>query len=222
MRSGGLDLAVGIRESPPTFTAAGDRRQRGRRRLDRVATAPLADHGQVAVATRSISRGAWWPGKVWPVPLGCGKPFGDGGSGVMLGKRTLAQLYALAVAPALVVTGLLGFFFDSSFGAGGQLHGNTDLILELNGWHNALHFGFGVVGLGLLRSPRLARLFALSWGSTALLLLVWGFASRYPVAGLVPVNTADNYFHILDATGILVAILSPRDVPRLLASPSAR
>lgn len=53
----------------------------------------------------------------------------------------------------------------------------------------------------------------MSWGSTALLLLVWGFASSYPVAGLVPVNTADNYFHILDATVILFALLSPRHVP---------
>ena len=137
----------------------------------------------------------------------------------MLGKWTLAQIYALVVAPALVVTGLVGFFFDSGFGAGGQLHGNTDLILELNGWHNALHLGFGVGGLALFRSPRLARLFALSWGSAALLLLVWGFTSRYPVLGLVPVNTADNYFHILDATGLLYAFLSPREVSSSLAIP---
>ena len=137
----------------------------------------------------------------------------------MLGKWTLAQIYAVVVAPALVVTGLVGFMFDSGFGAGAQLHGNTDLILELNGWHNALHLGFGVVGLALCRSARLARLFAFSWGSTALLLLVWGFASRYPVAGLVPVNNADNYFHILDATGLVFALLSPRRVSSSPAIP---
>ena len=131
----------------------------------------------------------------------------------MLGRWTLAHTYTVVVAPALVVTGLVGFIVDISFGDGGELRGNTDFILELNGWHNALHLGFGVVGLALLGSPFLARLFSISWGSMAVLLLGWGFTSRYPVAGLVPVNTADNSFHVLDAMGLLAAFLSPRALP---------
>jgi hypothetical protein len=61
-----------------------------------------------------------------------------------------------------------------------------------------------------------ARAFALAWGSTAAVLSICGFASGGPVAGLIPVNTADNYFHILDASGILVGILS---APRFASHP---
>lgn len=130
-----------------------------------------------------------------------------------LGRWTPAQVYAVVFSPPLVVTGLVGFLVDRGFRVGGHLHGNTSLILELNGWHNALHLGFGAAGLASARSPRLARAFAFAWGSTALVLLAWGFTSSSSVVGLVPVNTADNYFHILDATGIVFALLSSRPEP---------
>ena len=142
----------------------------------------------------------------------------------MLPRRwTLAQMYTIVVAPALVVIGLVGFAFDSSFAAGSRLHGDTELILELNGWHNAVHLGFGLAGLAVLSKPRLARLFALAWGSTALLLLVWGFTSQAAVVGLIPVNVADNYLHVLDATGLLAALLSrPAATPGLKVGRRAR
>jgi hypothetical protein len=129
----------------------------------------------------------------------------------MLGSRSLAQVYAIVVGAGLVLAGVAGFFVDQGFATGAHVHGHTMLGLELNGWHNALHCGVGLTGLAVQSSRRLARVFALTWGSTSLVLLIWGLSSHNAAFGLVPLNEADNLVHLVDATGVLIAFLSPRD-----------
>jgi hypothetical protein len=120
-------------------------------------------------------------------------------------------VYAISVAAGLVLIGVAGFFVDRGFAMGAHVHGHTMLGLELNGWHNTLHLGVGLTGLAVYSSRGLARVFALTWGSTALVMLIWGFSSHYAAFGLVPLNNADNLVYLVDATGVLIAFLSPHD-----------
>jgi hypothetical protein len=111
----------------------------------------------------------------------------------------------------LVLGGVAGFFVDQGLATGAHVHGHSMIGLEPNGWHNALHLGVGLTGLAVHSSRSLTRVFALTWGSTALVLLIWGFSSNNAAFSLVPLNSADNLVHLVDATGVLIAFLSPRD-----------
>lgn len=112
------------------------------------------------------------------------------------------------VGGLLAVIGVVGLILDHEFAHGRALHGSTDLGVELNGWHNALHLTFGLIGLAACRRVGPSRAFAFTWGLVALVLAIWGFADARPAAGLIPLNTADDFLHMLDATGTLIAIFS--------------
>jgi hypothetical protein len=57
-----------------------------------------------------------------------------------------ARLYATLVGAALFVYGIVGFFYDSSFAAPGDIRDALGL-LSVNGWANAFHILTGTVGL---------------------------------------------------------------------------
>ena len=112
---------------------------------------------------------------------------------------TPASLYAGLIGAALLVAGIIGFFYSASFGT----PGSTDAvlgILEVNAWHNLVHILSGVLGLAAFASgPRASRTYALVFGVVYLIVAIWGFiiGSQESILGFLPVNTEDNILHLI-------------------------
>ena len=125
-----------------------------------------------------------------------------------------ARLYCLLVGAVLVVAGIIGFFYESSFDVGDEIVSEDVFdVLAVNGWHNVVHLGIGIVLLAA--AGRLARGAALTVGALYIALAALGFvatsdsgidfvAENNVLIDLVPVNDEDNLLHlILGATGLL-------------------
>ncbi|HEV2061311.1 MAG TPA: DUF4383 domain-containing protein, partial [Solirubrobacteraceae bacterium] len=127
----------------------------------------------------------------------------------MTNDRTPAQLYALLFGAVLLVVGIAGFVADSSFGTGSDVDGSNLIAFEVNGWHNLVHIASGLVGLALASSAAGARMFALGFGAVYLVVTLWGFIDGNSVLWLVPVNTADNFLHlVIAALGLAAGLAS--------------
>jgi hypothetical protein len=120
-----------------------------------------------------------------------------------------ARLYATAVGAALVVAGIVGFFYSASFGSPGEVDDALG-IFAVNGWANVLHILTGA--LGLLVAGYASRQYALWLGAAYLAIALWGFAlgSGEAILGFLPVNTADNVLHLaLGMLGVGAALSTP-------------
>jgi len=134
-----------------------------------------------------------------------------------------ARLYCLLVGGVLVVAGIIGFFYASGFDTGDKvcINDNCDKvfgILAVNGWHNLVHLGIGVVLL--LAASGAARTAALGVGGLYIALAILGWiatgdggisfvAENGVLIDLVPVNNEDNVLHlILGLTGIAAGLTS--------------
>jgi hypothetical protein len=120
-----------------------------------------------------------------------------------------ARLYATAVGAALVVAGIVGFFYSASFGSPGEI-GDAFGIFAVNGWANVLHILTGA--LGLLMAGYASRQYSLWLGALYLAVALWGFAigSGESILGFLPVSTADNLLHLaLGTLGVAAAISTP-------------
>ena len=132
-----------------------------------------------------------------------------------------ARLYATLVGGTLVIAGIIGFFYSSSFGGPGAVD-DVFGILAVNGWHNVVHIVTG--GLGLIAAGYAARQYALGLGVVYLVVAIWGFiiGSGDSIVGIVPVNTEDNFLHlILGALGVAAGLATPRGDERLGAERTA-
>jgi hypothetical protein len=117
-----------------------------------------------------------------------------------MASRSPAQDFALVIGATLVVVGILGFFYNASFGTGDGTERDAVLgILDVNGWHNVVHIASGVVGLALAGSYDGARVYALGFGAVYLVVALLGFLAGDgdEILNLVPVNTEDNLLHVL-------------------------
>jgi hypothetical protein len=120
-----------------------------------------------------------------------------------------ARLYATLVGGALVIAGIIGFFYSSSFGSPGEVD-DVFGILAVNGWHNLFHLATGL--LGLAAAGYAARTYALSLGLVYVVVALWGFiiGSGDSILGIVPVNTEDNFLHLfLGLTGLAAGAATP-------------
>ena len=139
-----------------------------------------------------------------------------------------ARLYCLLVGAVLVIAGIIGFFYESSFATGDSLRSDDAFgILSVNGWHNVVHIAVGA--LLLVCAGSAARGAALFVGILYIGLCVLGFiatsnsgigfiAENDTLFKLVPVNNQDNVLHlILGITGV-VAYFASRPVRRTAAA----
>jgi hypothetical protein len=138
---------------------------------------------------------------------------------VLMEESSPARLYCLLVGAVLVIAGIIGFFYDSSFATGDSIRSDKVFdILAVNGWHNLVHISIGALLLiGAGPAPRPTALFV---GILYIVLCILGFiatghggitfvADNNALFKLVPVNNQDNVLHlILGATGLIAAYAS--------------
>ena len=114
--------------------------------------------------------------------------------------RSPAQVYAVAIGLTLVAAGILGFFYNASFATGGGIERDAVLgILDVNGWHNVVHIATGVLGLAVAGSYDGSRVYAVAFGVIYLVVALAGFIAGDggEILSLIPVNTEDNFLHLL-------------------------
>jgi hypothetical protein len=134
-----------------------------------------------------------------------------------------ARLYCTLVGAVLVVAGILGFFWEASFATGDDIKSDEVIgLLAVNGWHNLVHLAIGV--LLLAAAGTVARSAALGVGLLYVVLAIWGFLEVDDGFGvlidLVPINTEDNWLHlILGLTGLAAGAASPADTRVTPATP---
>jgi Domain of unknown function (DUF4383) len=113
-------------------------------------------------------------------------------------ERSPAQLYALLFGIVLVGAGIVGFFYSSDFGEPGEVDDVLG-ILDVNGWLNVVHIATGLIGLAVAGSYGNARAYAIGLGAVYVAIAIWGFimGDGESLLGILPVNTEDNFLHLL-------------------------
>jgi hypothetical protein len=114
-----------------------------------------------------------------------------------------ARLYAAVAGALLLVLGVVGFFYDASFGA---LDAYQEALgaIEVNGWLNLFYIAVG--SLGVLVAGVSSRTYSLTVGSLFVLLAIvgWGTEALNLVVGLLG---------LVAAAGTPKATLKPRAKP---------
>jgi hypothetical protein len=126
------------------------------------------------------------------------------------GARQPVQLAALVVGAVFLLVGILGFIPGVTANIG-QLsfagHGSGALLLGLfavSVLHNIVHAGFGVAGLVLARTAAGSRNFLIYGGIIYAVLWIYGLViDQDSMANFVPINTADNWLHLLLAVAMI-------------------
>jgi hypothetical protein len=133
-------------------------------------------------------------------------------------RQTPAQLYCTLAGAALVIAGIVGFFYSSGFdtGASGVAKDTDEIfgIFAMNGWGNVICIFWGLLGLACARSA--ARSFALGFGLYAVVIAIIGFVDGDDVTfGLFAANTADNVLDLtLGLVGLAAGAASPAPAPK--------
>jgi hypothetical protein len=139
----------------------------------------------------------------------------------MEGVRSPAQVFALVIGTTLVVAGIVGFFYNASFGTGDGTSRDAVLgVLDVNGWHNLVHIATGAIGLLVIGSYSGARGYALLFGVIYLVVALLGFLAGDgdEIFNLIPVNTEDNLLHLLiGIAGVGAGLATPATTPPSLA-----
>ena len=89
-------------------------------------------------------------------------------------------------------------------------------ILDVNGWHNVVHIASGAIGLLVARSYGGSRVYAIGLGAVYLVVALLGFIAGDgdEIFNLIPVNTSDNFLHLLiGLAGIGGGLATPATLP---------
>jgi hypothetical protein len=127
-------------------------------------------------------------------------------------RRRLApvQIAASVVGVAFLVPGVLGFIpgittnYDMLDFAGHESGAKLLGIFGISVLHNIVHLAFGIAGLVFARTLTGARGYLLGSGVIYLLLAMYGLLIDHEsAANFVPIDTADNWLHLVLAVGML-------------------
>jgi hypothetical protein len=127
-------------------------------------------------------------------------------------RRRLApvQIAAYVVGVAFLVPGVLGFIpgittnYDMLDFAGHESGAKLLGIFGISVLHNIVHLAFGIAGLVFARTLTGARGYLLGSGVIYLLLAMYGLLIDHEsAANFVPIDTADNWLHLVLAVGML-------------------
>lgn len=137
--------------------------------------------------------------------------------------RTPVQTVSMIFGVVFLLVGVLGFIpgitpgaEELSFagpGSAAMLLG----IFHVSVLHNIVHLLFGVAGIAMARTPGNARNYLVVSGVIYAVLTIYGLlVPADGEANFVPVNTADNWLHLVLTIGLLGAglALGPRGARR--------
>lgn len=120
------------------------------------------------------------------------------------------QLAATAVGVVFLLVGVLGFVPGitteyNDLNIAGHESGALLLgVFAVSVLHNIVHLLFGVAGLAMAGTAAGARSFLIGGGVIYLVLWLYGLViSENSAANFVPVNTADNWLHLVLAVGMI-------------------
>ena len=147
-------------------------------------------------------------------------------SGIPTRTRHPVQLAALVVSAVFVLVGILGFVpgvttnYSELMLAGHQSEALLLGLFQVSVLHNIVHLLFGVVGLALARTAAGARNFLIYGGVVYAVLWIYGLVIDFDsAANFVPLNTADNWLHLVLAIGMIaLGVLLGRDARRRSAA----
>lgn len=125
------------------------------------------------------------------------------------------QTAAKVVGAVFLLVGVLGFIpgITSNYGSLGFAgHGSEALLLgifQVSILHNIVHLLFGVAGIMMAKSASQSRAYLLYGGLIYLVLWLYGLIVGHDSpANFVPVNSADNWLHLILGIGMIaLAIL---------------
>lgn len=124
--------------------------------------------------------------------------------------ETPVQTAATVVAAVFLLVGVLGFIPGITTGYGDLTfaghHSDAKLlgIFEVSVLHNIVHLLFGVAGLAMARTWSGARSYLIGGGIIYFVLFLYGLIiDSESSANFVPVNSADNWLHLLLAVGMV-------------------
>jgi hypothetical protein len=125
-------------------------------------------------------------------------------------SRTPAQTLTLVFGLAFLLTGILGFIpgittnYDEMSFAGNDSGAELLGIFQVSILHNIVHLLFGLAGIALARTVEGARTYLLGAGVIYVVLFVFGLIVDSGSSGnFVPVNTADNWLHLILGIALL-------------------
>jgi len=124
--------------------------------------------------------------------------------------ETRIQKTALIAGIVFLVVGVAGFIpgitanVDEMTFAGEESNALLLGVFQVSVLHNIVHLLFGVAGAAFARTPRSARSYLIWGGVVYALIWVYGliFSGGVP-ANIVPLNSADNWLHLVLAVGMI-------------------
>jgi hypothetical protein len=143
-------------------------------------------------------------------------------SGDVTSTRTPVRTAALAVSVVFLLVGVLGFIpgvttrYGNMTFAGHQSDAHLLGVFQVSILHNVVHLLFGLAGLALARTASGARLYLIGGGAIYLVLWLYGLVvGQDSSANFVPVNTADDWLHLVLGLGMIaLGLLTGRRVAR--------
>jgi hypothetical protein len=144
---------------------------------------------------------------------------------------TPLQKAATAVSIVFLAVGVLGFIpgittnYSTMTFAGHQSDAMLLGIFEVSVLHNIVHLLFGVAGLALARTASGARNYLIGGGVVYLALWIYGLVvSDTSSANFVPMNTADDWLHLILGVGMIALglALGRSRVSRTSSAPDLR
>ena len=124
--------------------------------------------------------------------------------------ETPVQKAALIVGVVFLVVGIAGFIpgltanVNALLIAGHESHALLLGVFQVSILHNIVHLLFGVAGIALSRTDSGARNYLVGGGVIYLVLWLYGLViDQASSANFVPVNTADNWLHLVLGLGMI-------------------
>jgi hypothetical protein len=125
-------------------------------------------------------------------------------------RRTLVQTTALAVGIVFLLVGILGFIpgittdYSAMTFAGHESGAKLLGLFEVSILHNIVHLLFGIAGVAMARTATAARAYLIGGGAIYLVLWLYGLVIDHgSAANFVPINTADNWLHLVLGIGMI-------------------
>jgi hypothetical protein len=135
------------------------------------------------------------------------------------GYRHPLQTAAAVVGAVFLLVGVLGFIpgITTNYGSMGLAGHESEALLmglfQVSILHNLVHLAFGVAGIVMARTVAGARNYLIYGGAVYAVLWLYGLLIDHDSpANFVPLNSADNWLHLLLAVGMIgLGVLLGRD-----------